>query len=151
MDERILVHLKDLDQIWHAGDIGDLKVTDQLAEVADLKAVYGNIDDHQVRATFPLDLHFEIEGLKVYMTHIAGRPGKYPERVWKQVRAEKPGLIVCGHSHICLVGKVPGTDMLHINPGAAGRHGFHQKRTLIRMHVDQGLISNLEVVELGPR
>lgn len=151
IDERILHHLGDCDEIWHAGDIGSLDVTDALAALAPVKGVYGNIDDTQVRTVFPLDLVFETEGVKVYITHIAGRPGKYPARVNRIIKDEKPQIFICGHSHICLVKKHPELDVLHINPGAAGKHGFHKVRTLVKMSIDKGKPTNLEVVELGGR
>jgi putative phosphoesterase len=151
MDERILHHLKDCHEIWHAGDIGDLAVTDQLAEIATVKAVYGNIDNHIARSAFGLNAIFEIEGLKVFITHIAGRPGKYPTRVYSEVMTEKPDIFVCGHSHICLIKKTAVPNLLHINPGAAGKHGFHKVRTLVRMTLSPGKVDHIEVVELGSK
>jgi len=151
MDERIAHHLQNCDEIWHAGDIGDIAVTDQLEEIASLRAVYGNIDGGILRTVFPLDQFFEIEGLKIFMTHIAGRPGSYPARVSAEVRSLKPNVFICGHSHICMVKQNPTFNVLHINPGAAGVQGFHKVRTLLRMDVDKGKVTNLEVVELGKR
>lgn len=151
MDERILHHLKDCDEIWHAGDIGNLAVTDQLAKVAPLQAVYGNIDDHIARRTFGLNAIFESEGHKILITHIAGRPGKYPPRVYSEVMKEKPDIFICGHSHICLIKKTAMPDLLHINPGAAGKNGFHKVRTLIRMTLSPGKVDHIEVVELGSK
>ncbi|MFN2430751.1 MAG: metallophosphoesterase [Cryomorphaceae bacterium] len=151
MDDRILHHFKECDEIWHAGDIGNLRVTDALSEIATLRAVYGNIDDHEVRSQFPIDQIFEAEGLKIYITHIAGRPGKYPLRVKEVISKENPDIFICGHSHICMVRKHPMLDVLHINPGAAGKHGFHKVRTLVKFHMDKGVPSKMEVVELGKR
>lgn len=151
MDDRILHHLEKCDEIWHAGDIGDLAVTDALEKIAPLKAVYGNIDDHKARRTFPLNNVFEMEGLKVLITHIAGRPGRYPSRVNMLLKEHQPDIFVCGHSHICLVSKQPPLRHLHINPGAAGMHGFHKVRTLVRLNLDAGKISDIEVVELAKR
>ncbi len=151
MDERIAHHLNSCDEIWHAGDIGSLDVTDQLAKLTTLRGVYGNIDDHIIRKEFPLDNVFTIEGFKVYITHIAGRPGRYSARVKEVVKSENPNILVCGHSHICLVSKQPPSTILHINPGAAGIHGFHQVRTLVRLSLDQKSISDIEVIELGKR
>ncbi len=151
MDDRILHHLSDCDEIWHAGDVGNLEVIDALQKIAPVKGVYGNIDDNQVRTVFPLDNVFETEGLKVYMTHIAGRPGKYPARVDRAIKENLPHIFVCGHSHICLVKKNPELNILHINPGAAGKHGFHKVRTLVKLCLDNSIPSKLEVVELGVR
>ncbi len=151
MDDRIAHHLQNCHEIWHAGDIGDIAVTDKLEEIAPLRAVYGNIDGGVLRTVFPLDHFFEIEGLKVFMTHIAGRPGSYPARVSAEVRSLKPDVFICGHSHICMVKQNPTFNVLHINPGAAGVQGFHKVRTLLRMDVDKGKVANLEVVELGKR
>lgn len=151
MDDRILHHLSNCDEIWHAGDIGDISVTEKLESVAPVRAVYGNIDGGILRKVFPLDQVFECEGVGIYMTHIAGKPGNYPARVSKIVRESHPKVFICGHSHICLVKQNPQFGLLHINPGAAGRHGFHKIRTLIRMKIDGGKVAGLEVVELGNR
>lgn len=151
IDERILALLKGSDEIWHAGDIGDLSVTDALKEVAPLRAVYGNIDNHLARAEFPLHQRFSIQGLRVWMTHIGGRPGKYDPRIREALLIERPDLFICGHSHICLVKADPTIGGLYMNPGAAGVHGFHKVRTLMRFSIVEGTPTNLEVVELGAR
>lgn len=151
MDERIAHHLKNCDEIWHAGDIGDIAVTDALNEIAPVRGVYGNIDGGVLRTVFPLNQFFEVEGIKVFMTHIAGKPGSYPARVSDEIRRFQPKIFICGHSHICMVKQNPAFQVLHINPGAAGIQGFHKVRTLLRMDLDKGNISNLEVVELGKR
>lgn len=151
MDERILHHLRNCDEIWHAGDIGDIRVSDKLETIAPVRAVYGNIDGGILRKVFPLDQIFTCDGIKVYMTHIAGKPGRYPPRVSKIISENSPKIFICGHSHICMVKQNPQFGLLHINPGAAGRHGFHKMRTLIRMKIDGEKIAGLEVVELGSR
>lgn len=152
LDERILKHLEDCDEIWHAGDIGNIEVTDQLHKLpGKLRAVYGNIDGGDIRKEFKLDEYFEVEHVKVYLTHIAGRPGRYPSRVAENVRQFQPQVFVCGHSHICLVQFNKTFELLHINPGAAGKHGFHKKRTLVRLDINGGKIENLRIVELGNR
>ncbi len=151
MDERIAHHLKNCDEIWHAGDIGNIAVTDALEKIATLRAVYGNIDGGVLRTVFPLNQFFEVEGMNVFMTHIAGKPGSYPARVSEEIRAHMPNIFICGHSHICLVKQNPSFGLLHINPGAAGVQGFHKMRTLLRMDLDKGKVANLEVVELGKR
>ncbi|NNC83889.1 MAG: metallophosphoesterase family protein [Flavobacteriales bacterium] len=151
MDERILHHLQGMDEIWHAGDIGDLSVTDALAAIAPLRGVYGNIDNAQIRAEFPLHQRFQIKGLKVWMTHIGGRPGNYDHRLRDQLYRDRPDLFICGHSHICLVKKDPAFGGIYLNPGAAGKHGFHKMRTLLRFTLQKGGLHQLEVVELGAR
>lgn len=151
MDDRILLHLRECDEIWHAGDIGNMDVMLPLQGLAVLRAVHGNIDGGDLRKIFPETLIFEIEGLTILITHIAGRPGKYPAKVNSALNSSSANMLVCGHSHICMVHKNPQTGFIHINPGAVGRHGFHKVRTLIRLSIDKGQVVNLEVVELGPR
>lgn len=151
MDHRILHHLRDCDQIWHAGDIGSAEVMRPLHELAEVKAVYGNIDDASIRATYPLDHIFEIGGAKVYMTHIAGRPNRYPKRVKERIAEEKPHIFVCGHSHILLVNRDPVSGLIHMNPGACGHHGFHKVRTLLKFFVEGGKVIDPQVIELGKR
>jgi putative phosphoesterase len=151
VDERMLEHLKSCDEIWHAGDIGSAKVTDALAQIAPLRAVHGNIDGHELRVVFPEDLRFNCEGLDVWITHIGGYPGKYAPRVRERLIADPPNLFICGHSHILKVIPDNKLNILHMNPGAAGKEGFHQVRTILRFDIVAGKISNLEVVELGLR
>ena len=151
MGEDILQHLRDCDEVWHAGDIGDISVVDQISGDVPLKAVYGNIDDHKVRATFPLDQIFECEGVKIYMTHIGGYPPRYTKRVKQILLQEKPDLYICGHSHICKVLKDNKLGLLHMNPGACGHSGFHGMRTLLLFDCANGKIENLKLVELGRR
>lgn len=151
MDDRILHHLEGCDQIWHAGDIGSSEVMEPLHEIAEVKAVYGNIDDAGIRANYPLDHIFETGGAKVFITHIAGRPNRYPRRVKDRIAVEKPDIFVCGHSHILLVNRDPDTGLIHMNPGACGNHGFHKVRTLLRFSINQGKVIDPEVIELGKR
>jgi len=151
MDDRILHHLKGVDEIWHAGDIGDLKVTDSLMAVAPIRAVYGNIDSAKIRSEFPLHQRFILEGMRIWITHIGGRPGRYDYRLRERIFRDKPDLFICGHSHICMVKHDKSIGGVYMNPGAAGRHGFHKMRTLLRFSLDKGAVSNLEAVELGPR
>ncbi len=148
IDERILDYAAKADQVWHAGDIGDLTVTDQLSQVADLTAVYGNIDDAEARVSFPLDAHFTCEGLAVYMTHIGGYPGRYDRRIRDAIRLNPPGLFISGHSHILKVMPDKKLGLLHMNPGAIGKHGFHQVRTMLRFKVHAGKVQDLEVIEI---
>lgn len=145
---RVFDFFADCDEIWHAGDIGPIQVTDKLAAFKPLKAVYGNIDDHQVRVQFPENLLFYCEDLKVYMTHIGGYPGRYSPAALAVIKKEKPGLFICGHSHILKVVPDRKHNLLHINPGAAGKYGFHQIITLVRFTVEGTKIDNLEINEI---
>lgn len=151
IDERILEYVKQADEVWHAGDIGDLTVTDQIKKHRPLRAVYGNIDNGEARLEFPLDLHFECEGMKIWMTHIGGYPGKYPSRIKEQLGLHRPDVFICGHSHILKVQFDKQFNCLAINPGAAGIYGFHQIRTMLRFEINFGKIQNMEIIELGKR
>lgn len=151
LDPKIEKYILQADEIWHAGDIGSVELADQLSAQKPLRAVYGNIDDAKLRRMFPLNQVFDCEGLKVYMTHIGGYPGKYAERIRTMLETEKPGLFICGHSHILKVMYDKQYNLLHMNPGAAGKHGFHQKKTLIRFSIAEGKIISPEVIEIGNR
>ena len=151
IDDQILKFVKQADEVWHAGDIGDLKVTDTLKKYKPLRAVYGNIDDKDARAEFPLDNKFVIEGVSVWITHIGGYPNKYNLRVREELKIERPKLFICGHSHILKVQFDEKLKLLHLNPGAAGNHGFHKVRTMLRFEIDKGAITNMEVIELAHR
>jgi len=151
LDQRILEYFKDVDMIWHAGDIGAIAVTDALKEIKPLYAVYGNIDDHVLRAEFPEDQVFEVEGCKILITHIAGAVGKYNARVNRLIQQQQPDILVCGHSHIVKVMKDPKYGFLHINPGAAGIQGFHRMRTVLRFEIENGKPQKMELIELGIR
>jgi putative phosphoesterase len=151
LDERILFHLSACDEIWHAGDIGTTDVSDALAAIKPYRAVFGNIDGDILRRMHPIEQHFELEGFTVWMTHIAGKPGRYSAGIPGLIRQRKPGILVCGHSHICKVERDASHNLIYMNPGAAGIHGFHKVRTLLRFTLDSGRITDLEVVELGPR
>ena len=139
---------KDVDELWHAGDIGNIKTADALAQFKPLRAVHGNIDDHVVRMQYPEDLFFHIEDVDVYMTHIGGYPGHYMSVVRDILEKEKPDLYICGHSHILKVMYDKQLNLLHINPGAAGNSGFHNKVTLVRMVIDGKTFKDLEIFEL---
>lgn len=151
MDARILEFAATVDEVWHAGDIGNLAVTDALATVRPMVAVYGNIDDSSARRTFPHTVDFEVAGLRVVMTHIGGYPGRYANGVAAQLDLLRPGLFICGHSHILKVMPDKKRGLLHMNPGAVGHHGFHLVRTMLRFEVAEGIVKNLEVIELGKR
>ncbi|HHB77771.1 MAG TPA: metallophosphoesterase [Saprospiraceae bacterium] len=152
LDEPLIKFFEECDEIWHAGDIGDRLVTDTLAELRPLRAVYGNIDTPELRQQFPENQIFELEGLKVLITHIGGYPGRYTSRVKDILLKENIDLYVCGHSHILKVMHDPVFDLLHINPGAAGVSGFHTVRTAVRLTLGgEEKISNLQVGEFGDR
>ncbi|WP_435254368.1 metallophosphoesterase family protein [Tenacibaculum sp. A30] len=151
IDEQILKFVKQADEVWHAGDIGDLYVTDKIKNVKTLRAVYGNIDDNKARAEFPLDNRFLIEGVSVWITHIGGYPNKYNQRVREELNRNPPKLFICGHSHILKVQYDKKLNLLHLNPGAAGKHGFHKVRTMLRFEIDKGEIKNMEIIELANR
>lgn len=148
LDPKIEEFFKDCNEVWHCGDIGDITVTDRLAGRFNLRAVYGNIDGGEVRRMLTEILIFECEGIKILMTHIGGYPGHYDPRIREVLHQEKPKLFVCGHSHILKVMYDKKLDCLHINPGAAGRYGFHKVRTAVRFVIRAGKISDLEVMEL---
>lgn len=147
----ILEHFKEVDEIWHAGDIGNYEVVKQIKAFKPLRAVYGNIDSNELRMEFPLDLCFEIEGLKVYITHIGGYPEKYHPRIKPILKTEQPALFITGHSHILKVIVDKKLNLLHLNPGAAGKEGFHKVRTLMRFSIENAKIKDLEVIEIGSR
>jgi hypothetical protein len=151
MDDSILKYARKADEIWHAGDIGGLGITDALAALKPLRAVYGNIDNHHIQQEFPLDQRFYCEGVEVWMTHIGGYPGKYNMRVREVIRENPPKLFICGHSHILKVMSDKKLGLLHMNPGACGRLGIHQVRTMLQFVIEGEEIKNLEVVELGKR
>ena len=151
IDNAILKHVKQDDEVWHAGDIGDLKVTDAIKKLKPLRAVYGNIDDHNARVEFPEHNRFMCEDVDVWITHIGGYPNKYNMRIREAIANNPPDLFICGHSHILKVMPDKSRALLHINPGAAGKHGFHKVKTLTRFKVADCKIEALEVIELGKR
>ena len=148
LDERIFHHFENCDEIWHAGDIGSLDVVNRLRSFAPLRAVHGNIDGQDIRYDFPEFLTFECEGIKVLMTHIGGFPGKYDTKALRQIFAVKPKIFVCGHSHILKIQYDNTWHMLSMNPGAAGKQGWHTVQTLLRFVIDGDNIQDLEVIEL---
>ncbi|MEW2921363.1 metallophosphoesterase family protein [Muricauda sp. ANG21] len=151
IDSTILKYAALADEIWHAGDIGSLSVTDKLKALKPVRGVYGNIDDHIIQKEFPEHNRFMCEGVDVWITHIGGYPGSYNVRMRDEIRMNPPKLFISGHSHILKVMNDKKLGLLHMNPGACGKHGFHQVRTMLRFVIDGKNISNLEVVELGKR
>lgn len=151
MDDRILEYASKADEVWHAGDIGDLSVTDALQQVAPLKAVFGNIDSAEIRKVFPLHQRFLCEKTDVWITHIGGYPKKYSPAIREKIKQNPPNLFICGHSHILKVMYDKSLALLHMNPGAVGKYGFHQVRTMLRFQIDGDQIGALEVIELGKK
>ncbi len=152
LDDDILSHCKGSDEIWHAGDLGNIKLIETLEQFnVPVIGVYGNIDTADVRHKWPENQIFDCEGIKVLITHIGGYPGKYTRRVEALLKKEMPNLYICGHSHICKVVPDKQLDLLHMNPGACGHHGFHQIRTILKFDIANAEIKNLRVVELGLR
>ena len=151
IDDTILKYVKLADEVWHAGDIGDLKVTDTIKKLKPLRAVFGNIDNHEARLEFPLNNRFLCEGVSVLITHIGGYPGKYSPAIREEITKNPPKLFICGHSHILKVMFDKKLNCLHMNPGAAGISGFHQERTMLRFEIDGEKIQSLEIIEIGDK
>ena len=151
IDPKVYKYFANVDEIWHAGDIGSIEVTDELAKFKPLRAIFGNIDNHVIRSQFRDVEIFILEGVKVFLTHIGGYPHRYAPGILNQLIKEKPKLFICGHSHILKVIYDKKLNLLHLNPGAAGFHGFHKVKTLLRFELNAGKIENLQVIELGPR
>lgn len=152
LDPNVFKAFKDCDEIWHIGDFGSLEIAHQLAEFKPFRGVYGNIDDNSIRAVYPEDLRFEMDGVDIWLTHIAGYPGRYSRRVAAMLDRDAPDVLICGHSHILRVDpdKKRGR-MLCVNPGAAGNYGAQIVRTLLKVEIADGEFKNMRVVELGPR
>ena len=148
LDERFIPHLKNSDEIWHAGDIGSLDVYDKLTKLTDVKAVYGNIDDNKIRIGLKSELFFKCEGINIYMTHIGGYPGRYSKGIKEKIQKTNPNIFICGHSHILKIMNDKKNKLLFLNPGAAGNHGFHQVKTIIKFDIDDKEIRNLKIIEL---
>ncbi|WP_394758218.1 metallophosphoesterase family protein [Flavobacterium sp.] len=149
MDDTILKYVDLSDEVWHAGDIGNLDVTDVLQKHKTLRAVFGNIDDDKARIEFPLHNRFICEGVDVWITHIGGYPGKYNLNIRQELQNNPPKLFICGHSHILKVQFDKKLNLLHMNPGACGKSGFHTIRTMLRFVIDGDQIKDLEIIELG--
>jgi len=148
IDDKVLNYCKNADEVWHAGDIGNPEVTDKIREVSKLRAVYGNIDDKNIRSEFPLDNKFTIEGVSVWITHIGGYPHRYNPRIKEAIALRPPKLFISGHSHILKVQYDKKLKLLHMNPGAVGKHGFHNVRTMLRFEIENADIKNLEIIEM---
>ncbi|AIG29605.1 phosphodiesterase [Flavobacterium psychrophilum] len=151
IDDVILKYVNLADQVWHAGDIGNLLVTDTLQKHKPLRAVFGNIDDAKARLEFPLHNRFMCEGVSVWITHIGGYPGKYSPNIIEELQQNTPQLFISGHSHILKVQFDKKLNLLHMNPGACGKSGFHNVRTMLRFVIDGDKIKDLEIIELGSK
>jgi len=147
-DEKFAFYFSDCDEIWHAGDIGSEEVLNRLQLLKTVRAVYGNVDGHLLQAICPKVLRFRLEEVDVLLTHIGGYPGKYNCEFHNELYNNSPKLLVCGHSHILKIMYDKHLQMLCINPGASGKYGFHQVRTLLRFTVDGAEIKNMEIIEL---
>ena len=156
LDDVLLEHFKDCDELWHAGDLGPGEsgpcgLLDRLKSFKPLRAVYGNIDGAEIRADLPANLVWECEGVRVYMTHIGGYPGNYDRRAKAELVRHKPDLFICGPSHILRVMRDPDLNLLHMNPGACGHKGWHKVRTALRFRIENGKIADVVAIELGAR
>jgi putative phosphoesterase len=148
VDDHIMDYVKESDEVWHAGDIGTTQVTETISNLKPLRAVVGNIDNHELRLSFPVELLFEIEDMSIYVTHIGGRPGRYAKGISEKIKSIKPKIFICGHSHILKIQYDKVNQLLFINPGAIGKHGFHKVRTMVRFEIDKSDIKNMEVIEV---
>jgi len=148
LDNRFIPHLKDSDEIWHAGDIGTLDIYDELCKLSKVRAVYGNIDNHKLRIVLKPELLFKCERVNIFMTHIAGYPGKYSKGIIQKIEKYKPNLIISGHSHILKVMNDKKNNLLFINPGAAGNYGIHKVKTIVKFNIDGKDIKELKIIEV---
>lgn len=146
-DDKLKKFLEPVDEIWHAGDFGNVETADAIARFKPLRGVYGNCDGYDVRLSHPYTQFFEIEGMRVLMMHIGGYPGRYDYKAFQLINAHLPNIFVCGHSHILKVINDSKYNVLTINPGAAGIEGFHQVRTALRFKIENGRIFDMEVGE----
>lgn len=151
MDDRILDYAKDADEIWHAGDFGNMEVIEELEKIKTVRGVFGNIDGDKIRRSFPEVLRFKCEEVEVLMIHIGGYPRKYSPLAKKEIETKTPKLFISGHSHILKAMYDKKNELLHLNPGACGKSGWHKVRTMMRFEINGDKIENLEIIELGPR
>jgi uncharacterized protein len=152
LDPQVADYFAGVDEIWHAGDFGSIEIASILEGIAPLTGVYGNIDGQDIRNVYPLHQRFTREGVDVWMTHIGGNPGRYALPIKKDLEDNPPDLFICGHTHILKIAKDrEKEDMIYMNPGAAGVHGFHEFRTVVRFGLENGKIQEVEVINLGKR
>lgn len=151
-DPKLKEYFADRDEIWHAGDFGTKKVVISLQKIAPIVGVFGNVDGDAIRKIYPRHQHFTRENINIWMTHIGGKPGRYCLPIRKELEENTPDIFICGHSHILKISRdKQKNNMLYMNPGAAGKQGFHKKRTIVRFDVHKGKINNMEVIELGDK
>lgn len=152
-DEALLTHAQRVDEVWHAGDWLNLELFHELEKMQKpVRSCWGNVDGYEIRAIFPEHNLFQIQGIKFWMTHIAGRPGRYNPKLLPKLKAHTPDVLICGHSHILMVKKDPLLgNMLYLNPGSCGIQGFHHVRTAVSFEISEGKIRNMNVIEFGPR
>jgi len=149
LDNQVLDYFDGCDEIWHAGDFGSIKIADTLREIAPLRGVYGNIDGSEIRKVYPLHERITIENLDIWMTHIGGNPGRYCLPIRREMENNPPDLFICGHSHMLKIERDRKNDnLLFVNPGAAGKQGFHNERTVVRFDIDDGTLENMQVINL---
>lgn len=151
LDETIFEHFKNCDEIWHAGDFGSIEIPYKLEAFRPLKGVYGNIDGQEIRSKYPEQLNFKCENVKVIIRHIGGSPPKYNPETRKEIDTHQPQLLICGHSHILKITYDEKIKCLYLNPGAAGKQGWHKTKTIVRLCIDNTTMKECEVIELGPR
>lgn len=151
LDPAVLTHFEQCDEIWHAGDFGTITIAEELKKLKPLRGVYGNIDGYDIRSVYPLSLSWTCEEVTVFMTHIGGHPQRYAPGIKQELQKANARLFICGHSHILKIMYDEKLNCLHMNPGAAGRQGWHQMRTIVRFSVDGSNIKDCEVIELGKR
>ncbi|HUR30790.1 MAG TPA: metallophosphoesterase family protein [Saprospiraceae bacterium] len=152
LDPQLFPIINECDEIWHAGDIGNVNVYDQLLKFNKrVKGVFGNIDGKEIRQSITEDLYWKVEEKTILMTHIGGSPGKYPLRIKKMLEEKKPGIFVCGHSHILKIIYDKNYNLLHLNPGAAGKEGFHLVRTALKFNIDGDKVVDMGIIELGKK
>ena len=147
IDTNVINFLKKSDEVWHAGDIGEINIIDKIKKYVSLKAVHGNIDNHSIRGEYPEYIFFNCEEVKVLIIHIGGYPGKYTKKSLELINKYKPDVFICGHSHILKVIYDKKFNLIHINPGAIGKYGIHKVRTLITLEVHKNKLLNMKVVE----
>ena len=151
LDADVVHYVSECDEVWHAGDFGNAEVMEQLRAVTPTRGVYGNVDGPDVRAEMPEDLVWDCGGVRVYMTHIGGYPGRYERRVKKELVRNEPALFICGHSHTLRVMQDLDLGLLCMNPGACGHQGWHTMRTMLRFRIEGAAVSDVEAIPLGPR
>lgn len=140
-------HAASVDEVWHAGDWGNIQVSEEIQKIRVIKGVFGNIDGLEIRKTYGKELLFNCEGLNVYITHIGGYPGKYEKGIKEKLITLKPDLYICGHSHICKIMRDNSLNLIHFNPGAIGQKGFHKKRTMMKFGIENGKLLDINVLE----